>query len=120
MDVNDDAFRHIGRCEQLEHLWCMYCRETTDAATGHIAGLKNLKQYYAGQTLITDSSLAILGKMDSLEKLEFWNISGITAAGVKALTRLPRLREVSFDGCINITHDAATIFPATVQVHYSA
>jgi hypothetical protein len=120
MDVNDDAFRHIGRCEQLEALWCMYCRETTDAATGHIAGLKNLKQYYAGQTLITDSSLAILGKMDSLEKLQFWNISGITPEGVKLLTRLPQLREVGFDGCINITHDAATVFPAQVQLHYSA
>jgi hypothetical protein len=120
MDVNDDAFRHIGRCEQLEVLWCMYCRETTDEATRHIAGLKNLKQYYAGQTLITDSSLAILGKMDSLEKLEFWNISGITAEGIKELTRLPRLREVSFDGCMNITQDAANVFPAEVQVNYSA
>jgi hypothetical protein len=52
--------------------------------------------------------------------LTFWNISGITAEGVKALTRLPRLREVNFDGCINITQDAASVFPASVQVHYSA
>ena len=48
MDVPDDGFRHVGRCEQLEALWCMYCRDTGDAATEHIAGLSRLKTYYAG------------------------------------------------------------------------
>ena len=37
--VQDAGFRHIGRCERLERLTCMYCRDTTDAATAHIAGL---------------------------------------------------------------------------------
>jgi hypothetical protein len=120
MDVTDIGFSHIGRCEQLEGLWCMYCRETTDAATEHIAGLKNLKTYYAGQTLITNRSLEILGKMDSLENLQFWNISGITGEGIPALTKLPRLREISFDGCIHITHHSVSVFPAGVQVNYSA
>ena len=40
IDVNDDGFRHMGRCERLERLTCMYCRDTTDAATEHIAGLQ--------------------------------------------------------------------------------
>jgi hypothetical protein len=120
MDVSDHGFRHIGRCEQLEGLWCMYCRETTDLATEHIAGLKNLKTYYAGQTLITNRSLEILGKMDSLENLQFWNISGITQEGIAALTGLPKLREVGFDGCIHITHDSASVFPPGVSVNYSA
>lgn len=119
MDVGDAAFRHIGRCEQLERLWCMYCRETTDAATEQIAGLKKLRTYYAGQTLITDRSLAILGKMDSLEVLEFWNISGITEAGIAELTRLPNLRKVSFDGCMQITRDATGVFREGVEVNYS-
>src|SRR5439155_23269020 len=26
MDVPDEGFRHVGRCENLESLWCMYCR----------------------------------------------------------------------------------------------
>ena len=73
MDVLDDGFRHVGRCENLEGLWCMYCRDTTDAATEHIAGLTKLKTYYAGQTKITDRSLEILSRMPSLESLEFWN-----------------------------------------------
>ena len=47
--------RHGART--LEGLWCMYCRDTTDAATEHIAGLSKLKTYYAGQTKITDRSL---------------------------------------------------------------
>ena len=73
MDVPDAGFRHVGRCENLEGLWCMYCRDTTDAATEHIAGLTKLKTYYAGQTKITDRSLEILSRMPSLESLEFWN-----------------------------------------------
>ena len=34
MDVPDAGYRHVGRCEQLESLILMYCRDTTDAATG--------------------------------------------------------------------------------------
>ncbi|MGH9851734.1 MAG: hypothetical protein ACREBD_18010, partial [Blastocatellia bacterium] len=78
MDVLDDGFRHVGRCEQLENLWCMYCRDTGDAATEHIAGLSKLKTYYAGATKITDRSLEILGRMTSLETIEFWECAGIT------------------------------------------
>src|SRR5262249_14827806 len=54
--LRDPGFRHLGRCAGLERLTCMYCRETTDIATEHIAGLA-LKFYYAGLTKITDRSL---------------------------------------------------------------
>ena len=40
MDVPDAGYRHIGRCERLESLILMYCRDTTDAATEHITGLR--------------------------------------------------------------------------------
>lgn len=120
MDVPDDGFRHVGRCEKLERLWCMYCRNTTDVATEHIAGLSKLKTYYAGQTKITDRSLEILSRMTSLETLEFWNCAGITTAGVPHLARLPRLREVTFDGCRHIGQDAAAAFPPGVRVRISA
>jgi ankyrin repeat protein len=116
MDVQDAGFRHVGRCQNLERLWCMYCRNTTDEATGHIAGLSKLRTYYAGQTKITDRSLDILGRMTSLETLEFWNIAGITNTGVHHLARLPRLREVTFDRCRHISQEAAAVFPAGVHV----
>ena len=119
MDVLDDGFRHVGRCEHLEGLWCMYCRDTTDAATEHIAGLTKLKTYYAGQTKITDRSLEILSRMPSLESLEFWNCGGITNAGVALLSALPRLREISVDGCRQVTPDATTMFPAHVRARFS-
>lgn len=48
MDVRDEGFRHVGRCTRLEHLWCMYCRDTTDAATAHLAELPNLRSYCSG------------------------------------------------------------------------
>ncbi|MBI3263241.1 MAG: hypothetical protein HYZ58_08820 [Acidobacteria bacterium] len=119
MDVPDAGFRHIGRCENLEALWCMYCRDTTDAATEHIAGLSKLKTYYAGQTKITDRSLEMLSRMPSLEKLEFWNCAGITHDGVAFLAALPRLREVNLDSCRQVTPEAAAVFPAHVRVRYS-
>ena len=59
----------------------MYCRDTTDAATEHIAGLQ-LTYYYAGLTLITDRSLEILGGMPSLEQVELYECKGVTDAGL--------------------------------------
>jgi hypothetical protein len=120
MDVPDAGFRHVGRCEKLEALWFMYCRETTDAATEHIAGLKRLRTYYAGKTRITDRSLELLGGMSSLEKLEFWETAGVTDAGLPALARLPRLREVAFHGVPGVTLGGTAVFPPAVKVDHSA
>jgi hypothetical protein len=120
MDVPDAGFRHIGACENLEALWCMYCRQTGDAATGYIAGLKRLKTYYAGKTQITDRSLEILGRMLSLERLEFWQCAALTDAGIAHLTALPNLREVTLAGLPGITRQAAARFPPPVRVTYSA
>lgn len=119
MDVHDAGFRHVGRCEQLEGLWCMYCRETTDAATEQIAGLSKLRTYYAGQTKITDRSLEILSAMASLQTLEFWNCAGITNAGAALLAALPRLREVSFDGCRQVTAAVTAVFPGHVRAKHT-
>ena len=119
MDVPDAGFRHIGRCQNLEALWCMYCRDTGDAATDHIAGLSQLKTYYAGKTKITDRSLEILGRMVSLEQVEFWQCASLTDAGLTYLARLPNLREVRLDGLPNVTRKAAALFPSQVQIKYS-
>ena len=119
MDVPDAGFRHVGRCEYLEGLWCMYCQDTGDAATEHIAGLSRLKTYYAGKTRITDRSLEILGRMASLERLEFWQCAGLTDAGIAHLAGLPRLREISLEGLPNVTREALAFFPAHVRVNYS-
>jgi ankyrin repeat protein len=116
--MNDDAFRHVGRCERLRRLTCMYCRDTTDLATEHIAGLQ-LKYYYAGLTQISDRSLAILGRMSSLEEVEFYECKGVTDAGLVFLTGLPRLREVHLDGLPGVTFGGTKVFPAHVRVSYS-
>ena len=76
MDVTDAAFRHVGACENLENLWCMYCQQTGDAATDHLADLARLKTYYAGKTKITDRSLQVLGRISSLERLNSANALG--------------------------------------------
>ena len=118
MDVPDDGFRHVGRCERLEDLWLMYCRDTGDAATEFIAGLSGLKTYYAGKTRITDRSMEILGSMPSLEKIEFWECAGITNAGVALLAGLPRLREITVGGSPNVTRDGMAVFPSAIRVNY--
>jgi hypothetical protein len=119
MDVTDDGFRHVGRCAGLERLWCMYCRDTGDAATAELAGLMQLRTYYAGKTRITDRSMDILGRLDSLEVIELWHIAGITDAGVSGLASLPRLRELSVDGSPGVTRAGLAGFPGRVRVRYA-
>ncbi len=114
----DEGFRHVGRCQRLERLTCMYCRETGDAATEHIRGL-GIKYYYAGLTQITDRSLEVLGGMESLEQVDLYECMKVTDAGLPALTRLPALREVHLDSCPGLTFDGTRVFGAGVRVYYS-
>jgi hypothetical protein len=116
MDVSDAGFRHVGRCARLEHLWCMYCRDTTDAATEQLAGLSRLKSYYAGMTKISDRSLEILSRLTTLERLEFWEIAGITDAGLKVLATLPALREVTIGGSSQVSREGLSHFGRQVSV----
>ena len=120
MDVPDAGFRHVGACEQLEKLWCMYCRDTGDAATEHLAGLSRLKLYYAGQTRITDRSLEILAGMESLEEIELWACAEISDAGVAKLAGLPKLKQISIEGSPRVTEQAMDLFGEQVRVRYSA
>jgi hypothetical protein len=118
IDVKNAGFRHIGRCERLERLTCMYCRDTTDTATEHIAGLR-LKYYYAGLTQITDRSLEILGRMESLEQVDLYECAHVSDAGLPLLARLPRLREVNLDALPGVTFAGTRVFPPHVRVKYS-
>jgi ankyrin repeat protein len=116
--LKDPGFRHVGQVKRLERLTCMYCRESGDAATEHIAGLE-LKYYYAGLTQITDRSLEILGRMSSLEKIELYECHHVTDAGLVFLARMPSLREAEFAGSPGITLEGTKVFPAGVRVAYT-
>lgn len=118
MDVSDDGFRHVGRNQRLESLILMYCRDTGDVATTHIAGMPKLKKYHAGYTLITDASLEMLSRIKSLEQLSFEGCKFITDSGIPFLTTLPRLREISLGGCPKVTRSGMTGFGAGVRVNY--
>ncbi len=117
IDVGDEGFRHVGQCARLERLSCMYCRDTTDAATEFIGGL-GLKSYYAGLTQITDRSLEILGRMESLESIELYETKGVSDLGLMRLVGLPRLREVHLSGLPKVTFAGTRVFPARVRVEY--
>ncbi|HVT38842.1 MAG TPA: hypothetical protein VHE78_07350 [Gemmatimonadaceae bacterium] len=119
MDVPDAGYRHIGRCDRLESLILMYCRDTTDGATEHITGLPALKKYFASYTLITDRTPELLSGISSLEKVEFSACAGLTNIGIAALARLPRLREVRLDSMPKVTPEIVAAFPAHVRVNYS-
>jgi hypothetical protein len=114
----DAGFRHVGRCRRLERLTCMYCRSTGDEATEHIAGLP-IRYYYAGLTQITDRSLEVLGRIQSLEEVDLYECRGVTDAGLPSLARLPALRQVGLDGLPRVTLDGARVFPPRVRVRYS-
>ena len=116
--VRDEGFRHVGQCTRLEELVCMYCRDTTDVATEHVAGLR-LRRYYAGLTQITDRSLRILGRMESLESIEFYEALSITDEGLPYLAALPRLRELQISGSPKVSFAGTGVFPAHVRVQYN-
>lgn len=116
--IQDAGFRHVGRCERLTRLTCMYCRDTTDIATEHIAGL-NLTYYYAGVTLITDRSLEILGRMTSLEQIDLYECNHVTDAGLAFLAALPRLRGLQLDHLPGVTLEGTRVLPPRVRVKYS-
>ena len=115
MDIPDAGYRHVGKCEQLESLILMYCRDTTDAATEHITGLRKLSYYFNSYTTITDRTPELLGGMDSLERVTFDACHGLTNAGVARLARLPRLRELRVSGRM-VTPAVVGTFPAAVTV----
>ena len=117
MDVPDEGYRFIGQCDGMDSLILMYCRDTTDRSTEHIARLPKLRKYFASHNRITDRSLAILGGMQSLEEVELSAVPGVTNAGVASLASLPRLREVRVSGN-QLTREVLTLFPPNVHVHY--
>ena len=118
MDVTDEGFRHVGRSKQLESLILMYCRDTTDVATSHLAGMPNLRRYHAGYNLITDASLKVLSQIKSLEGISFEGCKFISDAGIPFLTTLPRLREISIGGCPKVTRSGVKGFASDVRVNY--
>ena len=118
MDVPDAGYRHIGKCEQLESLVLMYCRDTTDAATEHVTGLRKLSYYFNSYTTITDRTPELLSTMDSLERITFDTCHGLTNAGIVQLARLPRLTELRISGR-GLTQDVVKVFPERVEVFYS-
>jgi len=118
MDVPDAGYRHIGQCEQLESLILMCCRDTTDAATEHITGLRKLAYYFNSYTTITDRTPELLSGMDSIERITFDACHGLTNAGVARLARLPGLRELRVSGK-GVTSEVVDAFPPRVSVLYA-
>jgi hypothetical protein len=119
MDIPDDGYRHIGRCGKLESLVLMYCRDTTDGATEHIAGLPKLKKYFASYTQITDRTPEILSGIQSLERVDLSACARVTNAGIAALARLPRLREVRAEGMPMVTKEVVAAFPPEIRVEWA-
>ena len=117
MDVPDAGYRHIGKCERLESLILMYCRDTTDAATEHITGLRHLSYYFNSYTTITDRTPGLLSTMDSLERITFDTCHGLTNTGIAQLARLPKLRELRVSGR-GVTADVGAAFRPGVEVMY--
>jgi hypothetical protein len=58
--------------------------------------------------------------MTSLEKIELWETSGVTDAGIAALAGLPRLREVGISGVPRVTRRGLAVFPVRVRVEYGS
>jgi hypothetical protein len=117
--MQDSGFQYIGRCSALESLYCMYCRDTGDSATAYLGQLDKLRMYYAGMTRITDRSLEMLGRLQSLEQLEFWQCMLLTDAGFASVASLPALQRVEVHGSPNVSPNITRLFRDAVRVQYS-
>ncbi len=118
MDVPDAGYRHVARCTALESLVLMYCRETTDAATAHVATLPALRRYFASYTRVTDRTPALLSGIGSLESVILDGCAQLTDAGIAELARLPRLRELRVSGMPGVTPAVRAAFGAAVRVSH--
>lgn len=118
MDVPDEGYRHVARCDRLRSLVLMYCRETTDEATKHVARLPALQKYFASYTRITDRTPELLSGVESLEEVTFDSCAGLTNTGIGALARLPRLRELRVGGMPGVTREVKALFRTGVRVRY--
>jgi hypothetical protein len=116
IDVPDAGYRHVGKCERLESLILMYCRNTTDAATEHITDLSRLSYYFNSYTTISDRTPQLLSGMDSLERITLDTCHDLTNEGIAQLARLPRLRELRVSGW-RVTNGVITAFGPGVAVH---
>src|SRR3984893_4701497 len=116
MDIPDGGYRHIGKCEGLQALILMYCRDTTDAATEHITGLRRLSYYFNSYTAITDRTPELLAGMDALERINFDGCHRLTDAGVGKRARLPSLKELRVSGK-GVTAGVRGMFPPAVTVN---
>ena len=119
MDVPDDGYRHVGRCQRLESLVLMYCRDTGDVATQHITGLAGLKKYFASYNRITDRTPELLSGMPLLEEITFDSCAALTDAGIATLSRLPRLRALRVSGMRKVTGAVVAAFAPSVSVSFS-
>lgn len=119
MDVPDEGYRHIGKCERLEKLVLMYCRDTGDVATSHITGLAGLRSYFASYNRITDRTPELLSGIASLEEITFDSCAGLSNAGIAALARLPRLRELRVESMPRVTRDVVAAFGPAVRVRHA-
>ncbi|HEX7937817.1 MAG TPA: hypothetical protein VF483_02430 [Gemmatimonadaceae bacterium] len=117
MDVPDAGFQHIGKCVNLEALICMYCKDTTDKSTEHIAGLRRLRVYSAWTTQITDHSMEVLSGVDSLGEVVLHYTVGVTDDGLRHLAKLPQLEAITVDGLSRITDAGLASFAPNVRVN---
>lgn len=70
-------------------------------------------------TRITDCSLEILSRMETLEKLEFWQCMAITDAGVAHLAALPKLQQVEIYNSPHVSQNITRLFREAVRVRYA-
>ena len=70
-------------------------------------------------TKISDRSLEILSRLTTLERLEFWEIAGITDAGLKVLATLPALRELTIGGSSQVSLRGLSHFWRQINVTQS-
>ena len=95
--ADDSALKNCQSLAHIESLQIDSCR-FSGIGLRHLAQSKNLRQMFIEETAITDEGLGEIAKHDKLEYLfiqHHWTRPKITAAGVRKLAKLKRLKQLS-------------------------
>ena len=92
--------------------------DTDDTATEYITSLSELAKYNIWTTQITDRSLEILSKMDSLQDILLQKCNKVTDEGLGKLQRLLLLRSLRLMQCQELTEKGIGVFGEDVQVNF--
>ncbi len=97
-DVKDDDLKALVGCKNLTKVVLFGCKQITDGALKHLAGLSTLQRLDLTETPINGSGLKELAGLKKLTELILHSVE-LTDEGAKSLPELTSVKHIVLQGC---------------------